>query len=166
MISEQSAPVVLIGAGRDYCFGRCIELYSNSDTTVYLDGKVIARGWIRVPEDPRSPGSGHPVPLDRGEAVIVATGTIDHTECHPHLQHLSDADFEFIGLSDAHNPGGSAGTIARRTAAASAERERPAVQRSRRLGNAVRHSGLRRCTSASADQNRTRCRVTTCAVPR
>ena len=113
-----------------YDYGLFLELYNNSDTTVYLDGKVIAMGvagaglvydlpdypctmtekWRNDPEGIWSrflhsfPGSGREYPLAPGEAVVVATDAIDHRAFHPGLYDLSHAGFEFIGSSDVDNP--------------------------------------------------------------
>jgi len=115
------------GTSGIYITGDFIELYNNSDTTIYLAGKVIFLGivWLndyqnergcpemeKWREDPDGiwtrwvyafPGSGN-VYLDPGEAVVVATDAIDHTAFYPQLLDLSDADFEFMGPSDVDNP--------------------------------------------------------------
>jgi len=110
-----------------YVTGDFIELYNNSDTTIYLAGKVIFLGivWLhdfqnergcpemeKWREDPDGiwtqwiyafPSSGN-VYVNPGEAVVVATDAIDHTAFYPQLLDLSDADFEFMGPSDVDNP--------------------------------------------------------------
>jgi len=115
------------GTSGSYFTGDFIELYNNSDTTIYLAGKVIFLGivWLqdfqnergcpemeKWREDPDGiwtrwvyafPRTGN-VYLDPGEAVVVATDAIDHTAFYPQLLDLSDADFEFMGPSDVDNP--------------------------------------------------------------
>ena len=111
-----------------YPFGTYMELYNNSDTTIYLDGKVIVRGisWRRDYNSPRScdemeqwrndpsgiwsrffyafPGTGQTYPLAPGEAVVVATDAIDHSGFVASMQDLSQAQFEFLGPFDVDNP--------------------------------------------------------------
>jgi len=131
VISELSyaAPDV---SGWVYNFAGFLELYNNSDSTIYLDGKLVARGPTLMRDfrngvayqisceeeapyqlDPegfwssfvwRFPGSGREHPLNPGEAVVVATDGIDHRPVDPRLPDLSAADFEFIGSTDADNP--------------------------------------------------------------
>ncbi|UCC71251.1 MAG: DUF4876 domain-containing protein [Gemmatimonadota bacterium] len=117
------------GGWPSYDYGHFLELYNNSDTTIYLDGKVIVLGftgllfdlpdqpctisekWRTDPEGIRArffeafPGSGRDYALAPGEAVVVATDAVDHRQFHPELHDLSRADFEFIGSSDVDNPG-------------------------------------------------------------
>jgi hypothetical protein len=119
--------------GAIYGYAGYIELYNNSDTTIYLDGKLIALGpgYLRDARnavfnpiscedaapyqlDPdglwsryiwRIPGSGRDYPLAPGvAAVLLATDAVDHTRIDPRLPDLSRADFEFIGSTDADNP--------------------------------------------------------------
>ncbi|UCC71253.1 MAG: DUF4876 domain-containing protein [Gemmatimonadota bacterium] len=113
-----------------YDYGLFLEFYNNTDTTIYLDGKVIASGvpgvglmidhpdwpcettekWRNDPEGIWSPfleafpGSGQEYALAPGGVVVVATDGIDHRPFHPGLYDLSHADFEFIGSSDVDNP--------------------------------------------------------------
>ncbi len=128
VISELSLPLPWLPAGYEYRYGQFIELYNNSDTTIYLDGKVVVRGFINGARgsaaspcdlhepwqnDPEGiwtdlieafPGSGHTYPLAPGKTVVVAVDAIDHREFHPGLQDLSRAEFEFIGPADVDNP--------------------------------------------------------------
>lgn len=128
VISEISAPIMVIDAAGPYNFGGFIELYNNSDTTIYLDGIVIGKGisWMREFEPPKScsefdrwrndpagiwsaffaafPGHGRQHPLAPGATVVVATDAIDHREFIPDLSDLSTARFEFIGSADVDNP--------------------------------------------------------------
>jgi hypothetical protein len=129
VISELYAHAPSLPAGGYYYTGDYIELYNNSDTTIYLDGKVIGVGivWLRDyvgspvgcasmeqwRTDPagiwssffyRFPGTGQTYPLLPGEAAVVATDAIDHRQYLTALQDLSAADFEFVGPSDVDNP--------------------------------------------------------------
>jgi hypothetical protein len=118
--------------GVGYVFGGYVELYNNSDTTVYLDGKIFGVGPLYMRDfssavynavscedgapyqlDPdglwsryfwRIPGSGRQYPLVPGRAAVLATDAIDHSRIDSRLPDLSSADFEFLGSSDADNP--------------------------------------------------------------
>ena len=120
-------PRVTSGPTAQYSQARYIEVYNNSDTTVYLDGKILGQGLWYVWEselnessldnctefeswrmDPdgvwseqhlRFPGTGREYPLSPQEARVVATQAIDHREVHPELglPDLSMADFEVVG---------------------------------------------------------------------
>jgi len=114
-----------------YGFSGYVELYNNSDTTIFLDGKLIGLGPPYVFDcrncvtplscedgapyqlDPdglwsrfiwKIPGSGRDYPLGPGGAAVLATDAVDHTRIDPRLRDLSRADFEFIGSADADNP--------------------------------------------------------------
>ena len=127
---EASSPQVPTGGFSSYWFGHYVEVYNNADTTIYLDGKVIVLGMIfgvrdrnetfncetmaKWQLDPEGiwtsrfveafPGSGSDYPFRPGEAAVVATDAIDHTEIDARLPDLSSADFEFIGSVDVDNP--------------------------------------------------------------
>jgi len=113
-----------LGLGQ-YSTGGFLELYNNSDTTIYLDGKLVGRGMDLVSTstpcdwtapfrtDPAGvwavelqqfPGSGVQYPLEPGETVVIATDAIDHREFVPELLDLSGADFEFSGPKGPDNP--------------------------------------------------------------
>jgi hypothetical protein len=118
--------------GEIYYFGTYLEIYNNSDTTIYLDGKIVGEGppytrdatravsgiscadgapfqldpdglWSRWFE--QIPGSGRQYPLAPGQAVVLATDAIDHRTVHRDLQDLSGARFESKGTTDPDNPG-------------------------------------------------------------
>jgi hypothetical protein len=120
--------------GAYYYFGNYVELYNNSDTTIYLDGKLFGKGpgWPRdyshgpsglgascevsapIQNDPDGlwsvflyafPGSGREHPLGPGGTAVIATDAIDHHFFDPRLPDLSHADFELIGTNDVDNPG-------------------------------------------------------------
>ena len=112
----------------EYFLASYIELYNNSDTTIYLDGKIVGRGqpWTRDYASPRScaemaqwrldpdgiwmhyfyqfPGGGQSYPLAPGHATVVATDAIDERQFYPELMDLSGSQFEFIGPADVDNP--------------------------------------------------------------
>ena len=111
-----------VAAGAKY-----IELYNNSDTTVYLDGKYWGLGWNVVRDYPsrpcaltepirndpdgiwtqvvfRFPGAGTDHPLPPGGTALVARAAIDHRVFDPRLPDLSAADFEWGGGGAADNP--------------------------------------------------------------
>lgn len=129
VISEVSITDPRLPSGNFYRFGHYLEVYNNTDTTIYLDGKEIVQGFIfvfdanetfncestqRWRDDPKGiwtwriveafPGSGRDHPLAPGQAAVVATDAIDHRQVFPDLPDLSHADFEFIGSSDVDNP--------------------------------------------------------------
>jgi hypothetical protein len=113
--------------GAGYYTGGFLELYNNADTTIYLDGIVVAQGldWeydrptfpcalLRpYSEDPQGiwtlayqvfPGDGDDYPVSPGGIVVVATDAIDHRPFFAGTLDLSAADFEFVGTSDPDNP--------------------------------------------------------------
>lgn len=104
-----------------------IELYNNSDTTIYLDGKIVGAGfdydidaelWPCTETEPQRvdprgiwsqrfqafPGSGHDHPVAPGRTVVIAEQAIDHSAIYPGLPDLSHADFQFYWSSRALNP--------------------------------------------------------------
>jgi hypothetical protein len=118
--------------GEHYRFANYVELYNNSDTTIYLDGKLLGKGpgygrdYSMSPNNPVScgegepfqndpdgmwsvffyafPGSGREHPLGPGGTAVIATDAIDHGFFDARLPNLSFADFEFIGTNDLDNP--------------------------------------------------------------
>ena len=129
VISEWAfQPAFVVGVGW-YNFGGFLELANNSDTTVYLDGLVIGEGFFGVAFDahpgtcanyePQAndpdgvwtmymdslPGTGHTYPLAPGATAVIATDAIDHSGIVPGGLDLSHANFDFVGTSDAVNPG-------------------------------------------------------------
>lgn len=111
----------------DYQFGGFLELHNNADTTVYLDGMIVAQGFNRDYDYPLSgcaenspytndpngiwtrffqqfPGSGRDHPVPAGGTVVVATDAIDHRPLSEAGIDLRSADFEFGGHLDADNP--------------------------------------------------------------
>lgn len=130
LISEVSITLPRLPSGEFYPFAHYAEVYNNTDTTIFLDGKVFVLGFrfgtrdanetfncesmrpwreepdgiwtVRVVE--QFPGAGADFPLEPGETAVLATDAIDHSTVDPILPDLSGADFEFIGSSDADNP--------------------------------------------------------------
>jgi len=126
VISELN-PTHPLAGGQFYNWANFLELYNNSDTTIYLDGKTVVKGlpgWYDYPTFPcaneapyredslgiwsawtyRFPGSGHDHPLPPGRTALLATDAIDHSSIDLILPDLSGADFEFSGSSDSDNP--------------------------------------------------------------
>lgn len=127
VISEFSFNLRYIPALGTYNFGGFLELYNNSDTTVYLDGVLVADAYSTVQDLPLAPcaimepfrndpagiwtrylaafpGSGRNYPLRPGANVVVATDAIDHSAIFPGMIDLRAANFEFIGPADVDNP--------------------------------------------------------------
>lgn len=120
-------PVVDFGPSATYPHAQYVEVYNNADTTIYLDGKILASAFWYVWEsslnplsldncekytrwrlDPagiwsewhlRFPGSGREYALLPGQARMVAMQAIDHRAVAPALglPDLSQADFEVVG---------------------------------------------------------------------
>ena len=121
------SPAVDFGPALHYSQSRYIEVYNNADTTVHLDGKILASALWYVSEtslqatslddceefkrwrlDPegiwsewhlRFPGLGREYALAPGHARVVAMQAIDHRAVAPALgfPDLSQADFEVVG---------------------------------------------------------------------
>jgi hypothetical protein len=110
--------------GPTYTHGIYLELYNNSDETIFLDGMILGFAWSRYRDnrigwtcsislpfrtDPegvwanrflRFPGSGTEYPVAPGRTVLVARSAVDHTPIHSTLEDLSGADFEFPFSAD------------------------------------------------------------------
>ena len=120
-------------AAGPYIDGTYLELYNNSDSTVYLDGVLfgilpgVSRNIGDVPPNPdfcaiyesirddasalplrtlvQIPGSGTEHPVPPGGAVLIAQDAINHREFAPTAIDLSSAAFEAIGdARDVDNP--------------------------------------------------------------
>jgi len=129
VISEWAFNIAaFVEVNETYFFGGFLELYNNADTTVYLDGLIIARGfslgfdypnypctleavfandpqgiWAREVE--QFPGRGRDYPVRPGGLVLVAIDAIDHSRLISRGLDLSHADFEFWGgPADIDNP--------------------------------------------------------------
>lgn len=126
VISEASF-VLFRSQTQGYSYADYLELYNNSDTTIFLDGKVVALGFWYVTYtvtrpcdatahlrlDPDGiwsewhvafPGSGRDYPLAPGATAILARDAIDHGQFWPGAPDLSGAAFESIGAADVDNP--------------------------------------------------------------
>lgn len=110
-----------------YQYGGFLALYNNADTTVYVDGIIIARGfelaydypnspcsdYLSVTNDPTTiwtrflqefPGSGRDYPVAPGQTIVIATDAIDHRPLTQDGIDLRSANFEFTGPPDVDNP--------------------------------------------------------------
>ncbi|UCG88273.1 MAG: hypothetical protein JSW71_06940 [Gemmatimonadota bacterium] len=120
-------PVPWETAGTSYEDAKYVEVYNNSDTTIYLDGKLLGIGWHTnkdftpfpcsqtepLRNDPEGiwassllqfPGAGTDYPLQPGHTALVAHAAVDHRPVHPGLYDLRHADFEWGGWQIADNP--------------------------------------------------------------
>jgi hypothetical protein len=117
----------------NYVFGGYMEVYNNADTTVYLDGMMLAttiplwsvdNNWeSSCTEKPKVlrldstavysafiqafPGSGRDFPIRPGEAKVIALDAINHAAAAPTKEQvdLSHAQFEqFYTDADVDNP--------------------------------------------------------------
>lgn len=112
-----------LSEGNPYFFATWIELYNNSDTVIYLDGKLVGEAAPEYEEEgthscadyvsyatdslglwapyvEQFPGTGRQYPLGPGQAVLIAQDAIDHRPAAPGADDLSRADFEMIGDAD------------------------------------------------------------------
>ncbi len=127
VLSEWSGHPALTAGLSTYYNGSFMELYNNSDTTVYLDGVIFAEEIsdpVEFPSfscaslasfrnDPLGawgiylsafPGNGRDYPLQPGATTVIATDAIDHRPILPGLLDLSNANFEWFGNADVDNP--------------------------------------------------------------
>ncbi len=127
VISEWAFNAYVANGFGAYFHGGFIELHNNADTTVYLDGMIVAEGFpndIDVPSNPcnanldvtadpegvwsrfaqQFPGTGRTYPVSPGGTIVVATDAIDHRPLFPGAIDLSTANFEFFGQPDVDNP--------------------------------------------------------------
>ncbi len=115
LISEVSSSLPRLPSGDFWRFGHYAELYNNTDTLIYLDAKVLVKGFFFGTQDANEtfncesmrpwredpagiwtqrfvyafPGSGGDFPLRPGEAAVIATDAIDHSQIHPGLHRTS-----------------------------------------------------------------------------
>ncbi|RMD94558.1 MAG: DUF4876 domain-containing protein [Calditrichaeota bacterium] len=93
-----------------YFYDQFIELYNNSDSTVYLDGVIIGQGKksfkpdqdsvdyvqvIKIFQFPGQPRRGRQYPLAPHEYLVIAQDAIDHSQFVATALDLSTADWEF-----------------------------------------------------------------------
>jgi hypothetical protein len=121
------APAEVLEYNTAYRFYRYIEIANVSDTTIYLDGRIVGGGFsydIDAPawpcaetlayrDEPRGlysqsfqafPGSGADYPLAAGGVAVIAEQAIDHSAIYPGLPDLRGADFQFYWEDRALNP--------------------------------------------------------------
>ena len=108
------------GAGL-YFFDRYIEFFNQTDSTLYLDGLVVARVYasaflgLNFIDDPefihsktvwKFPGTGTDYPIEPGQFIICAVDAIDHRVNAPESFDHRGADFEFYkpDAPDIDNP--------------------------------------------------------------
>lgn len=104
-----------------YFYDQFVELYNNSDLTVYLDGMFICRtvqnrhpdietnDFVQTLNIFKFPGvalTGTEYPLEPGEFIVVAQDAINHSKFVEKALDLSDADWEFYNpySGDIDNP--------------------------------------------------------------
>ena len=104
-----------------YFFDRFIEFFNQTDSTLYLDGLVIARAYasaylgLNFIDDPEFihsatvwmfPGSGTDYPIEPGQFIICVVDAIDHRINAPESFDHRGADFEFYkpDAPDIDNP--------------------------------------------------------------
>ena len=109
-----------------YYWARFVELYNNSDTTVYLDRMLLGKGFgkqysavvtcvdnepfredpdgLWSPEFHQFPGNGNDYAVAPGQVVTIALDAIDHSQVDQTLPDLSEVDFELEGSADPDNP--------------------------------------------------------------
>lgn len=93
-----------------YFHDKYIELFNQSDTTVYLDGLLIARAYsigylginwvndslhVHTKQIWYFPGSGKDYPLEPGQFAVAAEDALNHKINAPNSIDLTEADFEF-----------------------------------------------------------------------
>lgn len=90
-----------------YYHDKYVELYNQTDSTLYLDGMMIALSFfntsVNYVNDSKYvhtktliefPGTGKQYPIKPGQFVVVAEDGMDHTKNAPLSVDLSNADFE------------------------------------------------------------------------
>lgn len=108
------------GAGL-YYHDKYVELFNQTDSTLYLDGLLIARVYasgylgLNFIDDPNYvhstsiwmfPGSGNEYPIEPGEFIVCTEDAIDHRINAPESLDLSGISFEFYkdDAPDIDNP--------------------------------------------------------------
>ena len=125
--SEVTGSLIRDPAAGDYFFGQFVEIHNNSDTTIFLGGRTLAKafpGTFDYPMFPcsnyeaynqdslgiwaryiyRFPGSATAYPLAPGAQIVLAVDAIDHSAIVAGGPDLRNADFEFRGSQDVDNP--------------------------------------------------------------
>ena len=94
----------------NYLYDQYVELYNSADTTVYLDGLILCRGYqgrplniddvdyvqvLYVYQFPGEPLTGRSYPLKKKEFIVIATDAMNHSTYAAGAVDLSNADWEF-----------------------------------------------------------------------
>jgi len=104
-----------------YFHDKYVEIFNQSDSTIYLDGLIIADVWsnpsigINFIDDPeyihtkrvwKFPGNGKDNPIEPQQFVVCAEDAIDHRVNAPNSINLSSVSFEFYkdDAPDIDNP--------------------------------------------------------------
>lgn len=97
-----------------YFHDQFLEIYNNSDVTLYLDSLIIADVDAGFKDDSlihaihayMFPGSGTDYPIGPGEFIVVAQDAIDHSPAPINSINLLDANFEYYvpDGADVDNP--------------------------------------------------------------
>jgi hypothetical protein len=129
LVNSEKFSSTRVNAAELYRFGTYVEIHNNSDTTIFLDGKLFGNGPFFVRDAPelglpcsltqqwqtdpdglwtpllyRLPGTGQQYPLAPGETAVLAADAVDHSVVDPRWPDLSSARFEFLGPADVDNP--------------------------------------------------------------
>jgi len=107
-------------SNRNYTVDSFVEIFNNSDETVYLDGKYLALAesvspaaylakdnpdFIYTRQICRFPGTGNTYPLDPGKSIVIAARNArDHRTSASSSVDLSNADFEVKDTDGTGNP--------------------------------------------------------------
>jgi len=86
-----------------YFHDQFLEIYNNSDMTLYLDSLIIADVEYGFRDDSlihaihtyMFPGSGTDYPIEPGQCIVVAQDAIDHSPAPINSVNLLNADFEY-----------------------------------------------------------------------
>lgn len=105
---------------RNYIVDQFVEIFNNSDDTVFLDGKYLALGESKSPpaflasDNPdyiytrqicMFPGSGNDYPVYPGNSIVIAARSArNHTTSAANSVDLSSADFEVKDADGMGNP--------------------------------------------------------------
>ncbi|MDD4961519.1 MAG: DUF4876 domain-containing protein [Candidatus Marinimicrobia bacterium] len=98
-----------------YYHDQFLEIYNNSNITLYLDSLIISDTEAGFQDDSlihaihayMFPGSGSDYPIGPGEFIVVAQDAIDHSQAPVNSVNLLDANFEYYvsDQGDVDNPG-------------------------------------------------------------
>lgn len=98
-----------------YFHDQFLEIYNNSNETLYLDSLIIADADYGYIDDTllhsihayMFPGDGDDYPIGPGEFIVIAQDAVDHSRPPINSLNLLDADFEYYvaDKGDVDNPG-------------------------------------------------------------